>query len=153
MLRVFLASRGNLREVEKHLGVSYPTARLRFADLLRKLDLTDEPEPQPRLTRDQILAEVASGALKPAEAAELLRTLSTAQTTRSVASPTGRFPTQRGKPALDMGCNLCSASGSHAAWESCDGRGDWARPKRPRLRRAGAATVPRRWCLRPATGG
>ena len=30
MLRVFLASRGNLREVEKHLGVSYPTARARF---------------------------------------------------------------------------------------------------------------------------
>ena len=75
MLRVFLASRGNLREVEKHLGVSYPTARLRFADLLRKLGLTDEPEPQPRLTRDQILAEVASGALTPAEATELLATL------------------------------------------------------------------------------
>src|SRR5918998_2214095 len=75
MLRVFLASRGNLREVEKHLGVSYPTARLRFADLLRKLNLTDEPEPEPRLTRDQILAEVATGALTPAEAAELLATL------------------------------------------------------------------------------
>ena len=29
LLRVFLASRGNLREVEKHLGVSYPTARAR----------------------------------------------------------------------------------------------------------------------------
>ena len=44
MLRVFLASRGNLREVEKHLGVSYPTARARFNDLLRKLGLagTDE---------------------------------------------------------------------------------------------------------------
>ena len=75
MLRVFLASRGNLREVEKHLGVSYPTARLRFADLLRKLDLVDDPEPEPRLSRDQILAEVASGALQPAEATELLRTL------------------------------------------------------------------------------
>ena len=75
MLRVFLASRGNLREVEKHLGVSYPTARLRFADLLRKLDLADDPEPEPRLSRDQILAEVASGALQPAEAQELLRNL------------------------------------------------------------------------------
>ena len=39
MLRVFLSSRGNLREVEKHLGVSYPTARLRFAELLEKLGL------------------------------------------------------------------------------------------------------------------
>ncbi len=76
MLRVFLASRGNLREVEKHLGVSYPTARLRFADLLRKLDLADDPEPEPGLTRDQILAEVASGALKPAEAQQLIRDLS-----------------------------------------------------------------------------
>ena len=75
MLRVFLASRGNLREVEKHLGVSYPTARLRFADLLRKLDLADDPEPEPRLTRQQILAEVATGALTPAEATELLATL------------------------------------------------------------------------------
>lgn len=75
MLRVFLASRGNLREVEKHLGVSYPTARLRFNDLLRKLDLSDEPEPEPALTREQVLAEVASGALKPAEATELLHTL------------------------------------------------------------------------------
>src|ERR671916_776052 len=72
MLRVFLASRGNLREVEKHLGVSYPTARLRFADLLRKLGLADDPEPEARLSRDQILAEVASGALTPAEATELL---------------------------------------------------------------------------------
>src|SRR4051812_13517265 len=75
MLKVFLASRGNLREVEKHLGVSYPTARLRFADLLRKLDLADDPEPEPGLNRDQILAEVASGALKPAEAQELIRNL------------------------------------------------------------------------------
>ena len=75
MLRVFLASRGNLREVEKHLGVSYPTARLRFADLLRKLDLADDPEPEPGLSRHQILAEVASGALQPAEARELIRNL------------------------------------------------------------------------------
>ena len=75
MLRVFLASRGNLREVEKHLGVSYPTARSRFADLLRKLGLSDEPEPEPRLTREQILAEVASGALSPVEARALISSL------------------------------------------------------------------------------
>ena len=75
MLRVFLSSRGNLREVEKHLGVSYPTARLRFAALLTKLGLGDEPEPAAELTRDQILAEVASGALTPAEAQTLLAKL------------------------------------------------------------------------------
>ena len=45
---MFLASRGNLREVERHLGVSYPTARLRFDRLLDKLGLADEPEPTRR---------------------------------------------------------------------------------------------------------
>jgi hypothetical protein len=72
LLRVFLASRGNLREVEKHLGVSYPTARLRFTGLLEKLGLAGEAEPTVAMTRDQVLSEVASGALSPGEAAELL---------------------------------------------------------------------------------
>ena len=75
MLRVFLISRGNMREVEKHLGVSYPTARLRFAQLLGKLGVGDEQEPAPSLTRDQILSEVASGALSPADAQNLLAAL------------------------------------------------------------------------------
>lgn len=80
MLRVFLASRGNLREVEKHLGVSYPTARQRFAQLLSRLGLGAEPpgaeaSEEPALTRDQVLSEVASGALSPAEAQELLARL------------------------------------------------------------------------------
>lgn len=76
MLRVFLASRGNLRDLEKHLGVSYPTARLKFNQLLDKLGLAESTEPgPPGLTRDQVLAEVASGALSPAEAQSLLAAL------------------------------------------------------------------------------
>ena len=79
LLRVFLGSRGNLREVEKHLGVSYPTARARFNALLRTLGLaeSDETPEEPRTTptRDQILSEVASGALSPDEAAGLLSQL------------------------------------------------------------------------------
>jgi len=72
LLRVFLASRGNMREVEKHLGVSYPTARSRFTQVLLKLGLGGEAGPSEGITREQILAEVASGALAPAEAAQLL---------------------------------------------------------------------------------
>lgn len=74
-LRVFLGSRGNLREVERHLGVSYPTARLRFNEILGKLGLGDEPGAEPEApvpTREQILAEVAAGALSPQEAQRLL---------------------------------------------------------------------------------
>ena len=43
MLKVFLASRGNMRDLERHLGVSYPTARARFDDLLRRLGLASSP--------------------------------------------------------------------------------------------------------------
>jgi hypothetical protein len=76
MLKVFLASRGNLRDLEKHLGVSYPTARLKFNQLLEKLGLAGTPDAPPAsLTRDQVLAEVASGALSPAEAESLLASL------------------------------------------------------------------------------
>ena len=49
LLTVFLASRGNLREVARHQGVSYPTARARLAGLLAALGLDEigqeEPEP------------------------------------------------------------------------------------------------------------
>jgi len=76
MLNVFLASRGNLRDLEKHLGVSYPTARLKFNQLLEKLGLAGSTETAPTtLTREQVLAEVASGALSPAEAESLLLSL------------------------------------------------------------------------------
>lgn len=124
LLMVFLASRGNLKELEKHLGVSYPTARARFSQLLVKLGLQvvdsesdadpDEADPgyapqhaDPQDTttntdsddaplhskghpadephgaasgsanavRDQVLAQVASGALAPDVAADLLARL------------------------------------------------------------------------------
>lgn len=77
-LRVFLASRGNLREVEKHLGVSYPTARLRLTQLLMRLGLSGEADngaPTQKLSRDDVLAQVAAGSLSPAEAYKLLTDL------------------------------------------------------------------------------
>ncbi len=64
MLRVFLASRGNMRDLERHLGVSYPTARARFDDLLRRLGLAapavaavTAPAEADRLATLQALAE------------------------------------------------------------------------------------------------
>jgi hypothetical protein len=42
MLRVFLRSRGNMKELERHLGVSYPTARSRFDRLLQRVGIEDD---------------------------------------------------------------------------------------------------------------
>lgn len=83
LLRVFLSSRGNLREVEKHLGVSYPTARARLDAVINKLEFTpsgDEPpaaipdeEGAETLTpQEQVLARVASGDISAETAAALL---------------------------------------------------------------------------------
>jgi hypothetical protein len=79
LLRVFLVSRGNMREVERHLGVSYPTARQRYADLLAKLGLegaagTSGTEgATPRVRRSDVLARLARGDIDVDEAADLLR--------------------------------------------------------------------------------
>lgn len=67
-LRVFLASRGNMKELERHLGVSYPTARLRFDGLLAKLGIA-RPLPDSRL---EVLESLARGEIEVDEAAEKL---------------------------------------------------------------------------------
>ena len=72
MLRVFLVSRGNMRELEKHLGVSYPTTRQRFADLLARLGLEDPAAATKAVDRDALLADVAAGRITVDEAEKLL---------------------------------------------------------------------------------
>jgi hypothetical protein len=72
MLRVFLASRGNMRDLERHLGVSYPTARARFDDLLRRLGLAAAPAPAASPARPP---DVDSLAPSGAAAADRLATL------------------------------------------------------------------------------
>ncbi len=43
LLESFLRSRGNLKDLERELGVSYPTVRARIDQLLRVLGLADGP--------------------------------------------------------------------------------------------------------------
>ena len=65
VLRVFLASRGNMKELERHLGVSYPTARARFDAMLSRLGLADKASPDPRLS---MLEKLARGEIDVDEA-------------------------------------------------------------------------------------
>jgi hypothetical protein len=66
VLRVFLASRGNMKELERHLGVSYPTARARFDGLLTKLGIERAAAPAP--TRLELMEQVARGEIDIDEA-------------------------------------------------------------------------------------
>lgn len=86
LLRVFLSSRGNLREVEKHLGVSYPTARARLDAVVDKLGFAASPgvasdgapveeQREPMTPQEQVLARVATGEISAETAATLLASL------------------------------------------------------------------------------
>lgn len=68
VLRVFLVSRGNMKDLERHLGVSYPTARARFDGLLAKLGL--EPAKPAAPSRVELLERVARGEIGVDEAME-----------------------------------------------------------------------------------
>lgn len=66
-LRVFLASRGNMKELERHLGVSYPTARARFDAMLAKLGIaTERPTPTP--SKVELLEKLSRGEVDVDEA-------------------------------------------------------------------------------------
>ena len=71
VLRVFLASRGNMKDLERHLGVSYPTARARFDALLSKIGI-DRPAVAPAQTRVELMEQVASGEIDIEEALKRL---------------------------------------------------------------------------------
>lgn len=101
LLESFLRSRGNLREMERELGISYPTVRNRVEALVRALGLADEdaqpiqesdrPEPlteaqaavdaavltkgEVAVRRQEILEALAAGRMDAADAATQIREL------------------------------------------------------------------------------
>lgn len=76
ILRTFLVSRGNMRELARDLGVSYPTARQRFAELLARLGLEESADgsegPTTDLDREDVLRRLAAGELDLDEATAML---------------------------------------------------------------------------------
>ena len=79
ILEVFLRSRGNVRDVQAHLEVSYPTARARLIEMLDRLGLGEVPSAPVAsaaaalpVDTAAILADLAAGRLDVAEAEALL---------------------------------------------------------------------------------
>jgi hypothetical protein len=74
-VEVFIKNRGSIRDVERELGVSYPTVRGRLDDVIRALgypvkgDAADEaPADDSSVNRRSVLADLKSGRLSPEEA-------------------------------------------------------------------------------------
>lgn len=76
---VFIKCRGNIKEVEKELGISYPTVRNRLETLIESLGYQAKPvprdDPEARERRKQILEELNEGKISSEEAIDLLREL------------------------------------------------------------------------------
>jgi len=73
-LLLFVRSRGNLKDVEKTLGVSYPTVRAKLDEIIDRLTPSTLPvPPAPARDRKVVLDRVQSGQLGVAEALALLR--------------------------------------------------------------------------------
>jgi hypothetical protein len=88
LLESFLRSRGNLREMERELGISYPTVRSRVEQLVRSLgfgprgddEAADETASSgdgaaPAQTRQEILERLARHEIGAEEAASAIRAL------------------------------------------------------------------------------
>lgn len=71
LIKIFLKSRGNIKEVERELGISYPTVRGRLDDVVRALGFTPSKEATPEL-RGELLTKLESGEI---DADEFVRRL------------------------------------------------------------------------------
>jgi hypothetical protein len=108
LLEMFLRARGNLRDLERELGISYPTVRNRLEALLRALGLTESApaqEAQPSMpdaaaddapgtdgdalaaARRRVLERLAAHEIDAAAAAAALRSLDRAQEARPTVGP------------------------------------------------------------------
>lgn len=69
-LKIFIKNRGNLSDVQKEIGISYPTAKARLEGVVRAMGFIEE---NIRIDTLNILEKIEKGELTPEEAKEILR--------------------------------------------------------------------------------
>jgi hypothetical protein len=70
-IEVFLRCRGNIKEVEKELNISYPTVRGKLDDVIQSLGYAVS-DTQQKKSRKEILSMLSSGEITYEEAMDLL---------------------------------------------------------------------------------
>ncbi len=76
-LLIFLISRGNLREVQERLNISYPTAKSRLEEVIKSLGLSEEAKKEEKkLDRiekiEEIVKKLESGEISGEEVLKIL---------------------------------------------------------------------------------
>ena len=71
-VEAFLAARGNIKEVERELGISYPTVRKRLDEVGQSLG---HAPPARRREQEEILDAIESGEMSPQEGIDAMKAL------------------------------------------------------------------------------
>lgn len=74
-VEVFIKSRGNIKEVEREMGISYPTVRNKLDDVIKALgyDVSESPDDSTAAKRKEILDSLEKGEIDTQEAVKLLQ--------------------------------------------------------------------------------
>lgn len=70
-MEVFLKCRGNIKDVEKELGISYPTVRAKLDDVIAALGYTQIKKST--VTNNEILDMLEKNEISPQQAVEMLK--------------------------------------------------------------------------------
>lgn len=78
-LRVFIISRGNLKEIERILGISYPTVRSKLDQLVEAFQPNHDPSTTgfPPTDRRDVLEQIRRGEISVQDGLKLLRSQTT----------------------------------------------------------------------------
>ena len=71
-IEIFMKNRGSIKEVEKELGISYPTVRGKLDDVIRAMGYMPS-EPVEKVDNSDILKKLEQGEISPKEAAEMIK--------------------------------------------------------------------------------
>lgn len=71
-IEVFVKNRGNIKEIEKELGISYPTVRNKLENVIEALGYSPKYS-VPSINKKEILERLSSGEISSEEALKLLK--------------------------------------------------------------------------------
>jgi hypothetical protein len=69
---IFIKNRGNIKEIEKELGISYPTVRNKLEDVIQALGYSPKVTTV-NIDKKAILEKLKNGEISPEEAVKLLK--------------------------------------------------------------------------------
>jgi hypothetical protein len=71
-VEVFIKNRGNIKEIEKELGISYPTVRNKLEDVILALGYSSKYT-EPKVDKKEVLEKLSKGEISSEEAIKLLK--------------------------------------------------------------------------------